>query len=399
MALTLSTADAALKELYLGKLRLQLNDDVSPTLTQLERTSENVEGRRVVLSLHYGRNGSFGSAGEGDALPVAGNQSHLEERIGLRYHYGRIQFSGPVIRAMKSDKGSFTRAIESETKRLLVDAQQVMGRQVFNDANQTMARCGTTAADTEIILHSSTTATQMRNFVVGQRIDVGTLASPTADLNNVVITAVNRTAGAYSITTGTAITTDASDYVWAANGSGNEINGLQEIVDSAGTLFNVDPSTYDFWKSYEDDIAGILTENDIMTALDNIIITSGESVNLAVTSHGVIRAFHAQLQSQKRYVGEADTLKGGIKGLAVSSGTQQVALMSDRFCPESTLFLLNTDNLKFYQSADWEWMQEDGNVLSRVTGYDAYEATLFTYRNLMTDRRNTHGKLTGITEA
>ena len=397
MALTLSTADAALKELYLGKLRLQLNDDVSPTLTQLERTSENVEGRRVVLSLHYGRNGSFGSAGEGDALPVAGNQSYLEERIGLRYHYGRIQFNGPVIRAMKSDKGSFVRAIESETKRLLVDAQQVMGRQVFNDANQTMARCGTTAGATEIVLHTSTTATQMRNFVVGQRIDVGTIAAPTADLNGAVITAVNRTTK--TITTATAITTDASDYVWAHNGKDNEINGLQEIVDSTGSLFNVDPTTYDFWKSYEDAVDGILTENDIMTALDNIIITSGQAVNLAVTSHGVIRAFHAQLQSQKRYVGESDTLKGGIKGLAVSSGSQQVALMSDRFCPESTLFLLNTDNLKFYQSADWEWMQEDGNVLSRVTGYDAYEATLFTYRNLMTDRRNTHGKLTGITEA
>jgi hypothetical protein len=399
MALTLSTADAALKELYLGKLRLQLNDDVSPTLTQLERTSENVEGRRVVLSVHYGRNASFGSAGEGDPLPVAGNQSYLEERISLRYHYGRIQFNGPVIRAMKSDKGSFVRAIESETQRLLVDAQQVMGRQVFNDANQTMARCGTTTASTEIILHSTTTATQMRNFVVGQRIDVGTLAAPTADLTGATITAVNRTPGAYSITTATAITTDASDYVWAHNGKDNEINGLQEIVDSAGTLFNINPTTYDFWKSYEDAVDGTLTENVIMTALDNIIIESGMPVKLAVTSHGVIRAFHAQLQSQKRYVGESDTLKGGIKGLAVSSGNQQISLMADRFCPEQTLFLLNTDHLKFYQSADWEWMQEDGNVLSRVTGFDAYEATLFTYRNLMTDRRNVHGKLTGITEA
>jgi hypothetical protein len=401
MSLTLTTADSALKELYLPKLRLQLNDELSPTLTQLERSSENVEGRRVVLSVHYGRNVGVGSKAEGAALPVAGNQLYTEERVGLKYHYGRIQLNGPVIRAMKSDKGSFVRAIEGEVSRIVVDLKQVIGRQVFNTAIQELARCGTTSAATEIILHSSTTATQMRSFQVGMLIDCGTSASPTADLSAVAITAINTTAGSYSVTTATAITTDASDYITMAGASGNELTGLQQIVAASGTLHNIALATYAGWKSYVDTNSGTnrtLTDNILMKALDNVFIDSGEAVDLAVTSYGVCRAYSAQLTSQKRFVNSQE-LKGGHQGISVSSGSQTIGLMADRFAPENNIFLLNTKHIKFHQAADWEFMQEDGAVLDRVTGYDAYEAVLFTYRELMTDRRNAHGLIQDITEA
>jgi hypothetical protein len=35
-------------------------------------------------------------------------------------------------------------------------------------------------------------------------------------------------------------------------------------------------------------------------------------------------------------------------------------------------------------------MDEDGAILSRVSGYDKYQAVLFKYANLATDRRNAH---------
>jgi len=47
--------------------------------------------------------------------------------------------------------------------------------------------------------------------------------------------------------------------------------------------------------------------------------------------------------------------------------------------------------------SDWSFMDRDGSVLSRVANTDAYEATLYKYHELGTDKRNAHGKLTGLT--
>jgi hypothetical protein len=44
-------------------------------------------------------------------------------------------------------------------------------------------------------------------------------------------------------------------------------------------------------------------------------------------------------------------------------------------------------------------MNEDGDMLVRTPGQDAYEATLFRYHELATDQRNAHFKLTSLTTA
>mgnify|MGYP001384185854 CR=1 FL=1 len=55
MALSLSTADAALKEDYLPPLREQLNNaNVLDAI--VSKNTQDVEGRRAVLSLHVSRN-------------------------------------------------------------------------------------------------------------------------------------------------------------------------------------------------------------------------------------------------------------------------------------------------------------------------------------------------------
>ena len=215
------------------------------------------------------------------------------------------------------------------------------------------------------------------------------------------ITAIDLTAGAYTITISDSVTTTSSHYVTMAGAKGNEITGLDEIINNSGSLFNIDPATYTIWKSYVDDNSGTnrtLTDNILMKALDEVNIASGTVPDLAVTSHGVVRAYVAQLTSQKRFVNSLD-LKGGYSGIECSSGSATIGLLADRFCTENTIYLASTPCLTFHEAADWEFMQEDGAVLSRVSGYDAYEATLFTYRELMTDRRNAHGRINDITEA
>jgi len=406
MALTLTLADAALKEDYQPDIRDQLNSEHA-FLMQIEATSKNVEGRRAVLVLHTGRNAGTGARAEGGTLPTAGHQSYVEERVGLKYNYGRLQINGPVIRAMKSDKGSFTRAIQSETEGVVTDLKENVSRQVFGDSTQSIAQCGTTTAATTIVLASTTTATQMRQFFINQKIDIGTTGSPSSVAADVAITGVDKTAK--TITVASAITTSASHYVTVAGSAGNEITGLREIIADSGTLFNVNPSTVPEWVSHRSQGATggagfnsgtsrLATSNVFEKAIDQVVIDSGKAPSLLVTSHGVVRGYAAQLQDQRRFNDDIK-LTGGFEVPTVQAGSVKLPLLADRFAPENAAFAVNTQCLVQNQSSDWEFMDEDGAVLNRVAGVDAYEATLFKYHDVHTDQRNAHAVIEDLTES
>jgi hypothetical protein len=56
---------------------------------------------------------------------------------------------------------------------------------------------------------------------------------------------------------------------------------------------------------------------------------------------------------------------------------------------DGEIYFLTTSDLAIFRMSDYDWMQKDGAVLARITGYDAYEAALFRYAELGCRRRNT----------
>lgn len=403
MATTLTTVDAALKEFYLPAIRSQLNNEIM-LLTQLEKNYKDVEGRRAVLSLHTTRNTGVGARAEGGTLPTAGNQGYTEERVGMAYQYGRLQINGQVIRAMKSDAGSFTRAVDSESKGLVNDLKRDVNRQCYNTIEGTLAQCGTTAGSATVQLASTTGANQMRFFEVGMKVDIGTLASPRADVDGEAIVSVDRANKTITVTS--SITTNSSDYVTRAGtksaaGSSAEIIGLQAIVDDANTLYNVNPSNVPSWKSTVSSNSGTAraaTDNLFESVIDDVYLESGQTPNMILTTHGVVRNYAAQLKTQKRFTDSLE-LKGGFSAVTVTAGTTTLPLVAERDAINGKAFVLNLDHLFEHRMSDWEWMQEDGAVLNRVANADAYEATMFMYHQLTTDQRNTHAVIEDLTES
>ena len=64
-----------------------------------------------------------------------------------------------------------------------------------------------------------------------------------------------------------------------------------------------------------------------------------------------------------------------------------VPIVVDRFCPDGSLYLLNTDDFKLHQLCDWQWLEaEDGKILKQVPGKPVYTATLVKYAELMCER-------------
>ena len=418
MSLTLSTADAALKEFYLPAMREQLNQ-TNALLMQVEKNSTDIEGRRAVLSLHVTRNSSVGARAEGGDLPGTtlgiGNQGYAEERVPLKYNYGRIQLSGPVIRAMRSDRGSFVRAMESETRGVTNDLKRDVNRQLWNDESGIIVGVTSGGPSTTITLAPVTSSygssrPRQRQLEVGMLIDIGTTADIDAitSTNPATITAVSFATLPGTITIDQSVTVVAgTDFIFRAEivssgaAAGVELTGVSKIVASSGTLFNVNPTSFPSWASYVDSNSGTnrsVSENLFASVMHNVEIAGGQPANQWWSSDGVHRAFANLLTAQKRFTNTVE-VKGGFKGLDVTAGGGSVPLLWERDAPANTAFLLNTEHLTQFEMSDWEYMDDDGAVLSRRDNKDAYEATLYKYHELTTDKRNAHGKLSDLTEA
>jgi hypothetical protein len=252
--------------------------------------------------------------------------------------------------------------------------------------------------------------TVLRQLQVGMVVDIGPLGAPTMTARQ--ITAVNTTTGVVTFS-GAPGATGAGDVVTRAGSGGTganqvEITGLQTQIAATGSLWNIDPATAGpGWASYViDAAAGDPTEAMFITAQQEVNINSGEQIDLWITDTIVHRKVANLMTSIKRFPIPLE-LHGGWKALDMSSTLQgdqngtTVALRFEADCPMGTAFGLCTKRLQWYKMSDWEWMQEDGAVLSRTFDatkgpLDAYEGTLFLYAELATDGRNAHARINNI---
>lgn len=402
MSLNRTNADAVLKEFYLPGVRNILNNEIF-LLSQVEPNSEDVEGRRAVLSINTGRNQGVGARAEEETLPTAGQQRYAEERVTLKYNYGRIQISGPTIRSMGSDRGSFTRAVQSETQGVVRDLKSDVNRQLYGDGTGVIATLAAAAAGNTGTLQSPTT-TQKRQIQVGMVIDIGTSGNPTATASARTITSVNTTAGTF-VFNGAAVAITAGDrIVRAGSGGSREITGLAAQIAASGVLWNIDPANHPDWASFVNANGGTpraVAEDMFIQGQMEVNIRSGEEINLWITDDGVFRSTAKLLTSLKRFPNPLE-LRGGYSALDMSSvsqgnqGSNTVAMTYDKDCPQGVAWGLCTKRFQFYRMSDWEFMDEDGAVLNRVPNTDGYEATLFLYAELATDGRNAHCKIADL---
>ena len=398
-------ADAVLKDFYLPGVRSVLNNEVF-LLSQMEQNTEDVEGRAAVISVNVGRNQGIGARAEGQALPSAGSQQYAEERVQLKYNYGRIQLTGPVIRSMGSDRGSFVRAVQSETNGVVRDLRNDVNRQTFGDGSGTIALTSGTNAGAVITLTATTN--QMRQFARNMLIDIGSVAGTPADVGTTRITGIDRTAK--TITVSPTIATTDADLI-SRTGSGEtsspavqrEITGLKKQVSSTGELWNIDPADWSDWASYEKTSAGAVSEDMFIEASQEVNLDSGEQLDTWITTAEVHRGVAGLLTSLKRFP-TTNELKGGYTGLDMSdisqgnTGSNTVSMVYDKdLVEDGAAYGLTMRRWQNYRMSDWEFMQDDGAILNRVPNTDAYEGTLFCYSEMATDGRNANAKISGIT--
>ena len=397
MGSTLSTFDAILKTQYLGPIREQLNSS-SVLYSRLEKNEDSVVGKNFTIPLHYGRNEGVGARAEGGTLPSAGNQAYKECIVPMRYQYGRIQITGPTIKAARSNEGAFLRAVDSEMRGLERDMKSSMNRQAFGDGTGLLATVAASGSGTSTVVVDSTAKLR-----VGMPIDiiVKTTGAATAGLAGTTVASITD-ATTFTIS-GTLAGSPAGTYgVYIAGSRNNEMMGLSGIVSNTATLQSLDVANYPWWKATVLANGGTnraISDTLLQTAIDTLESNSSGMCTAMYTSFGVRRAYQALLTATKQLV-NTQKLQGGYEAINYLGGSHGVIpMIADKDAPANKIYIVDEDELAIYRLADFDWMQEDGSVLSRVSGVDAYEAVLYVYQELGTSMRNAHVLLSDITEA
>jgi hypothetical protein len=158
-------------------------------------------------------------------------------------------------------------------------------------------------------------------------------------------------------------------------------------------LYGKSKTTYPFLVPTVTNIAGEIDELDIQKGIDDAELRGGGEINFMFGSHGVKRAYQ-YLMNAIRHSHEVMELKGGYKVMTYNG----CPLVSDKYCPSGILYHMNKNDFKLHQIGEWDWLDKDGAVLSRVATKAAYEATLVKYGDLGCRKPSGQTKLYGITE-
>jgi hypothetical protein len=103
----------------------------------------------------------------------------------------------------------------------------------------------------------------------------------------------------------------------------------------------------------------------------------GGEVSLIMTSRTQRRKYLSLVKADGRFVNTMN-LDGGFSALDYN----EVPLVVDRHCYPGRIYFLDESTLALYRMSDINWMEDDGAILSRVSGKDAYEAVLYLYATL-----------------
>lgn len=404
--ISLQTADKALKDVYLGVVSDQLNTAVNPLLARIKQTTSDVWGKNIVKMAPYGVNGGIGAGSETGALPTAGGNNYEKFTLELKNLYGKIDISDKAIRASMSSAGAFVNLLNAEMEGLIKASSFNMGRMLYGDGKGLLAK----------ITDNTATASGVTTFTVddvsalaeGMLVDVLTNAG-VAKSTAVKITNVNRgskvvtvavtgfTASELKVTT-----SQTTQYYFSVQGSyGKELTGLGAIFDTnISSLYGLKRADNSWMNPYvkncgtAEATAGI-TDITMQSVIDYLEENFGSSVDFIVCSSGVKRNYQSYLNTYRSNIDVLD-LAGGFKALSYNG----IPVVSDRFAPKNTMYMLNTDEFKLHQLCDWKWLEgEDGRVIKQNAGTPTYSATLVKYADLICDKPCGQAKISYISES
>jgi hypothetical protein len=382
--LNMTAASEALKINYLPALRYQLNT-ANPILSVIERNSESVVGSEIRMALRYGRQGGVGNRAEDGTLPTPNSRKTKQASFTTKNLFARIQISDKTMKASRSRDGAFVSLLEAELEDAQNDAKDSMARQVFGDGTGKLATFAANNAVNTLAVNNT------QYFVEGMFIDILDNANA-VKVTQREVTAVDDVAGTITIS-GAAVTTAATDYATVFGNYNQELTGFGSVFQNDNTIYGINRAQNKWFNPTIKTGVGSISEVGIQTMIDDVDRKAGGKTNFLLSSYGVRRAYQDLLLATKRTT-DVMQLKGGYSALVFNN----MPFTVDKYAQAGALYGLDLSNWALYHIEDWDWLNEDGAILHRVSDKPVWEASLVRYCDLGCSKPKGNFMMTGITE-
>lgn len=375
----LTTANSALKTVYLDVLDNLLNVGTNPLFARIKKTTKGVTGKEIKVLAPYGFNGGITATSETGSLPSVGGNNYVNFTSELKNLYGCIEISDKAVRASQNSAGAFVNLLNDEMEGLIQSSAFNLSRMLYSDGYGCLS---------EIVGITSATEYKVKNIALmmeGMVVDIfddatGIMLENCKGCKVVKVDRVRNT-----VTLDREINLDSAGeggyYFIIQNSFNNELTGINALFNSTvTTLYGLNKKDYPFLQG----VHHKLTTEDIsemlmLEMIDKAEDTAGSHINFIACSSKMRRFYQGLLLAEGRNIQTID-LGNGFKALDFYG----IPMYSDRLVQEDRMYMVDTDTFTLHQMCDWEWLaDESGNILSQKAGYPVYTATLVKYADLI----------------
>jgi hypothetical protein len=387
----LSTINGLLKDDFvLNQIQEVVN--MSTFLLSQVTSKKTTHGRQFVFPVQFGTSQGVGARGENIHLPDPGFGEYEQALGNVKYLYSTLFITGQSIAATANNKAAFADALKTALRDAREGLRQDVQRQTWGDGTGALGVVAEAASATDTIAVT----------------DPYGLSYVQADLDNQEKTKLFRRnmnvyfggEGIYAriigvngngtITLNAPVTVPAGTVIYRGDGTGrtsvnNEITGISGLLQATGSYLGLPRDGFPEWQAnlmqLGDGTGGDISEESMRIAMDTAEINGTAGPDLIVTSHKVRRRYEALLQSQRRFTTPMK-LQGGYNAIEFDG----LPMVVDKDIPPQRMYFLRVADIHWMVMEDYNWMERDGAVLSRVEDKDAYKAVLYSYRDLITTR-------------
>lgn len=373
--ISLTTADKALKNIYLTAVTNQLNTSVNPLFAKIRQSTNNVYGNTIKKLVPYGVNGGVGAGSETGNLPSAVGNKYACFEATLKNLYGTIEITDKAIRASENSEGAFVNLLSSEMESLISASSMNFARMLYGDGTGALA---TVITNTK----NAVSVNSGMYFFEGMLVDIYDGNSAVATGRSIESIGKDSSGNVVINLSGAELgTLKNTDKVYVQNSKDMEITGLKAIFGNSTSLYGITRASNSWVKPYTENVNGTISLSSMRKAIDTVERDSGSKSNFIVCSLGVKRSLENYL-TDNAIPYEIKTVDG-FRAIMFDG----IPVVADRFCPAGTMFILNTDDFTLHQLCDWRWLEgEDGKILKQKAGQPVYTATLVKYCELICNR-------------
>jgi hypothetical protein len=332
----------------------------------------------------------------------------LNDHVAASYADAQVDSKMVVLRSavayeaamrMTSSKkafGSATETLYSAMMESLVHRAEVLAR--YGGRSLGVVDSNTSGA---LVITAATWAPGIWQGLEGCTLEAFTAVTGGSQHNgDLVISAVDVDTRTITVT-GTSAAVAAGDFLFFKGFRGNEMNGLDAIINNTGTLYNISASSYSLWKSQTlSASSAALTMAKVLQAAGKIASRGCKDELVALVANKTFENLNTDQAALRRYSGEYNKKgESGFEELAFHGQTGVIRVIADTMTKEGESFIVPPKRIKRIGSTDITFKRpgrSEDQVWLELPSNAGYEVRAMFSFNMFAERPAYLCKITGI---